>query len=171
MKTYKILVLVSILLIFSFNTNAQDTTTVNKNHDQGLELYASFSGGFAVNDINDYEYSFGAYTHLDFNINKHLAYRLDIGWNDFSGPEVEYLDTDGKYHKSTPSMSVWEFTTGFRYKVSLFYVEGRAGYFTGIHSWGIVPAVGIKYRDFDLQANIILTSDVQWGGLRIGYFF
>jgi hypothetical protein len=55
--------------------------------------------------------------------------------------------------------------------VSYFYLEGRVGYFTGIHEWGYVPAVGVKFWKLDFQANIIMTKNVQWGGARIAYFF
>ena len=168
MKIYKILALV--LLSFSINIKAQDTAPIS-NHDEGLQMYASFAGGYLIAGNSDYDFFIGGYTHFDFNFDKHWAYRLDIGWNDMTGDEIEYMGTDGKYHTNTPSMSMWEFTTGVRYRLSIFYIEGRAGYFTGIHSWGLVPALGIKYRQFDLQANIILTKQTQWGGARIAYFF
>ncbi len=152
----------------------QDTissTVQDKNNDEGFKMYASFTGGFPVKGLPTFDYSFGAYSHFDYNFNEHFAIRLDLGWNDFAGKETEYVDNQGGVHTDIPDMSVWEFTAGLRAKVSYFYLEGRAGYFTGIHEWGYVPAVGVKFWKLDFQVNIIMTKNVQWGGARIGYFF
>ena len=170
-KIYKTIAVLIGLLIFS-QTQAQEKEKVeNLNNDEGFSMYASFSGGYPVKGLSKYDYSFGAYTHFDYNFNEYFAARFDLGWNDFAGHEIEYVDSKGGVHTDTPDMSVWEFTIGGRAKISYFYAELRAGYFTGIHDWGYVPAVGTKFWKLDIQANIIMTKDVQWGGARIAYFF
>jgi hypothetical protein len=66
-------------------------------------LYASFAGGYQIKGIEKYDYSFGAYSHFDYNFNKHFAAR----WNDFAGKETEYVDSKGGVHTDTPGISVW----------------------------------------------------------------
>jgi hypothetical protein len=166
----KTVTVLAITFISFVNLFAQEKA-INKDHDGGLEAYASFAFGYPIKGMDHYDYSIGGYSHFDYNFNKKLAARVDIGWNEFYGPDIIYTDTDGNTHTDVIDMSVWEFTAGARYRISIFYVEGRAGYFTGVHSWGGVPAIGVKYRKFDFQANMIITSDMQWGGVRIGYFF
>lgn len=165
----KITILLLLFVSFKF-TIAQDDN-IDVNHDKGLEAYASFSGGFPIKGMEHYDYSIGAYTHFDYNFNEHIVARVDIGWNEFYGPDRNYTDVNGTIHKEEVNMSVWEFTAGARYRMSIFYAEARGGYFTGIHKWGAVPAIGVKYKAFDVQANIIMAKDMQWGGVRIGYFF
>ncbi len=123
MKTINKFTLILIFALATLTIKAQDTTAVDKNNDEGLKMYASFTGGFPVKGLPKYDYSFGAYSHFDFNFNKYFALRLDIGWNDFSGKEKEYIDSKGGVHTDTPGMSVWEFTAGLRAKVSYFYID------------------------------------------------
>ena len=47
-----------------------------------------------------YEYGLGIYANYDYELSKHLAIRLDVGWNDVSGPLIVYEDKDGKTHTS-----------------------------------------------------------------------
>jgi len=61
-----------------------------------------------------YDHGLGIYANFDYNFNKFLAARFDLGWNDISGPETQYLDTLGFFHTNHPNMSVCEFTAGLR---------------------------------------------------------
>ena len=68
-------------------------------------------------------------------------------------------------------MSIWEFTAGFRAKISFLYIEARGGYFTGANAWGVVPAVGIRLGNFDAQGNLTFAGDYLWSSVRIGYYW
>ena len=136
-----------------------------------LRIYSSVSYMQPVKNLSKYAYGFGVYSHVDYNFNKHLAARLDIGWNDISGPEKEFVDHNGVIHTEHPNMSIWEFTAGLRGTVGPVYIEGRGGYFTGVDSWGYVPAVGIVFWKLDIQANYTIAGEKEWAGVRVGYYF
>jgi hypothetical protein len=111
------------------------------------------------------------YANFDYNLNKYFALRADPGWNDVSGPETSYIDPAGVIHTNHPNMSVWEFTRGFKAQVSIFYIEARGGYFSGVNDWGFVPAVGLRMRKLDIQGNYSFVGDNEWASLRIGYYW
>ncbi len=136
-----------------------------------LRLYSSVSYMKPVKDLSKYEYGFGINSHIDYNFNKHFAARMDIGWSDVSGPERKYIDQGGTVHKESPDMSMWEFSAGLRAYVGPAYIEGRGGYFTGIDSWGYVPAVGFIVWKLDVQVNYVFAGKKEWAGVRIGYYF
>ncbi len=161
-------ILFSVLLLsMALKTQAQSTSDI----DSKLRLYSSFSYSYPMQDMDKYNYSIGIYSNLDYDINDHLAFRLDIGWNDFSGPEKEYVDQNNVVHTEHPNMSVWEFTAGLRLLGGPVYLEGRGGYFTGISEWGFVPAVGFKIWKLDIQASYTFAGDKQWATARVGYYF
>ena len=164
-KTF--LTIIVLLLGFESSIWAQS----NSDEVIPLRLYSSVSYMYPVKNLSKYEYGFGLNSHLDYNFNKHFAARLDIGWNDVSGPETNYTDQSGTIHTEHPNMSIWEFTTGLRAYVGPVYIEGRGGYFTGIDSWGYVPAVGVVVWKLDIQANYVMAGEKQWAGIRIGYYF
>ncbi len=136
-----------------------------------LRVYSSVSYMQPVKNLSKYEYGFGINSHFDYNFNKHFAARLDIGWNDVSGPETKYIDQGGNVHTDHPNMSIWEFSAGFRAYAGPAYIEGRGGYFTGIDSWGYVPAVGVVIWKLDIQVNYVIAGKKEWAGVRIGYYF
>ncbi len=128
----------------------------------------SFNVGIPIGDMSStYNLGLGIYGNIDYNINKVLAARFDLGWNTFSGSE--YIDTLGLTEK--PTMDVWEFTGGIRVKLSIFYIEARGGYFTGVKSWGVVPAVGLRMGKFDIQGNLTIAGDNHWGAVRLSYYW
>jgi len=165
-KLYTILLSVFLLSMVT-KTQAQDTT----NTESKLRIYSSFSYVQPVQGLSKYSYSFGVYSNIDYNFNKNFAARLDVGWNDFSGPEKEYIDQNKVVHTEHPNMSVWEFTAGLRVSAGPVYLEGRGGYFTGINSWGYLPAVGLKIWKLDIQASYTFAGDKQWATARVGYYF
>ena len=136
-----------------------------------LRIYSSVSYMQPVKNMSKYAYGLGVYSHVDYNFSKHLAARLDIGWNDVSGPEKQYVDHKGTVHVEHPNMSVWEFTAGLRASAGPIYLEGRGGYFTGVDSWGYVPAVGIVFWKLDIQANYSFVGEKEWAGVRVAYYF
>jgi len=136
-----------------------------------LRIYSSVAYMQPVKNMSKYAYGFGVYSHVDYNFNKHFAARLDIGWNDVSGPEKQFVDQSGTVHVEHPNMSIWEFTAGLRALIGPVYFEGRGGYFTGVDSWGYVPAVGIVFWKLDIQANYYFVGEKEWAGIRIGYYF
>ncbi len=165
MKTIKKTLMVIVVLVLGVGTGQL------KAQDSGWKSGNSFSVGFPVGNLENYAHSFGVYGNFDYNFNKHFAARFDLGWNDFSGPEKTWVDLDETVHTIHPNMSVWEFTAGFRAKVSIVYVEARGGYFTGVDQWGFTPAVGLKLGRFDLQGNFNIAGDYHWGGLRLAYYY
>ncbi len=161
--------LLFVLLAISFSLKAQAQS--NDDIDSKLIVYSSFSYNHPMQGIDNYNHGFGVYSNFDYNLNEHFTIRLDIGWNDFSGPEKEYIDQNGNKHYDHPNMSVWEFTAGLRAGVGPVYLEGRGGYFTGVSSWGFVPAVGVKVWKLDIQAGYTFASEKEWGVIRVGYYF
>ena len=136
-----------------------------------LRVYSSVSYMQPVKNLSKYEYGFGINSHFDYNFNKHFAARLDIGWNDVSGPETKYIDQGGTVHVDHPNMSIWEFSAGLRAYAGPAYIEGRGGYFTGIDSWGYIPAIGVVIWKLDIQVNYVIAGKKEWAGVRIGYYF
>jgi len=161
----RILGLVLVLISF-FSANAQEKQIAKGWITGNSVMYSS-----PVGNMEAYNYGLGFYGNVDYVFNKYFTARLDIGWNEFTGSEHQYIDVNGKYHDVKPSMSVWEFTAGARANAGIFYVEGRGGYFSGVDSWGFVPAVGVRYKNFDLQANFNIAGDYHWGGVRLAYYW
>ena len=118
-----------------------------------------------------YDHGIGIYGNIDYNFNKYFAARFDLGWNDVSGLETTYVDPYGNIHTNHPNMSVWEFTGGLRASISVFYLEIRGGYFTGINEWGYVPAVGLRFGKLDIQGSYTFGGDSEWVSARIGYYW
>ncbi|RUA25143.1 MAG: hypothetical protein DSY76_06910 [Bacteroidetes bacterium] len=160
----KKILIFSLLTVFAFSMQL-------KAQDSGWKSGNSISVGFPVNNLNQYTHSIGVYGNVDYNFNKHFAARFDLGWNDFSGPEKTWIDQSGNTHTDQPNMSVWEFTAGLRVQVSILYIEARGGYYTGINSWGVTPAVGLRLGKFDLQANYNIADKYEWGGIRLAYYW
>jgi len=156
----------ALMLIVLFQANAQ-----KDNKEKGWRSGNSVMYSSPVGNMEAYNYGLGVYGNVDYIFNKHFAARLDIGWNEFTGKEHQYIDVNGTFHNVKPSMSVWEFTAGARANVGIFYIEARGGYFTGVDSWGFVPAVGVRYKNFDLQGNFNIAGDYHWGGVRLAYYW
>lgn len=164
MNTKIKLVGLSIMIISFLSANAQS-------QEKGLVYGNSFSVSIPAENMETYQHGFGVIANFDYNFNKNIAARFDLGWSDFSGDERTYVDSYGMVHVDHPNMSVWEFTGGLRAKVSVLYIEARGGYFTGVNSWGYTPAVGLRIGKFDLQANYTVAGDNQWGGVRVAYYY
>ncbi len=129
----------------------------------------SFNVSFPVGDMESiYDLGLGIYGNIDYNINKVFAARFDLGWNTFSGSDI--IDPITGFSEK-PKMDVWEFTAGLRAKLAFVYVEARGGYFTGVKSWGVVPAVGVRLGKFDIQGNLNIAGDNQWGSARLTYYW
>ncbi|MCK5786104.1 MAG: hypothetical protein KAH54_06065, partial [Candidatus Sabulitectum sp.] len=107
--------------------------------------------------------------NYDFNFNDNFAARFDFGWNDISGDETHFVDSLGQIHIHHPNMSIWEFTGGFKTGVSILYIEGRGGYFTGLNEWGFVPAAGLRFGSFDIQGSYTIAGDNEWATARLGF--
>ncbi len=129
----------------------------------------SFNVSFPVGDMESiYDLGLGIYGNIDYNINKVFAARFDLGWNTFSGSDI--IDPITGFSEK-PKMDVWEFTAGLLAKLAFVYVEARGGYFTGVKSWGVVPAVGVRLGKFDIQGNLNIAGDNQWGSARLTYYW
>jgi len=162
MKTKITLLGLALLLSVFFSANAQEKGWISGN---------SITYSAPAGNMDSYNYGLGFYGNVDYIFNEHFAARLDLGWNEFTGPEHKYIDTGGNWHDITPTMSVWEFTAGARANAGIFYAEARGGYFTGIHEWGIIPAVGLRYKNFDLQGSLTMANGYHWAGVRLAYYW
>jgi len=160
----KTILTLSVLLFISVSSSfAQEKKWISGN---------SFNVIIPQGDLaKEYNYGLGIYGNIDYNFNEHFAWRFDLGWNDLEGDERTIVDTTGYVHTHKPKISVWEFTTGFKASFSVFYIEARGGYFTGIHEWGIIPAVGLRLNKFDIQGSYKLLGDNNWVAARIGYYW
>jgi len=47
----------------------------------------------------------------------------------------------------------------------------RGGYFTGVDSWGYVPAVGLRFGRLDIQGNYTIAGDNKWGAVRVAFYW
>jgi hypothetical protein len=122
-------------------------------------------------DLGDvYDIGLGFSGSVDYNATQNFALRLDVGVHSFSG-EDEISDTNGNATDSNPEKTVYELTAGVRGKLSVFYLEGRAGYFFGFDEFGYVPAAGLRFGKFDLQLNYALVGGNDFAGFRIGYYW
>jgi hypothetical protein len=141
----------------------------------------SFQFVMPMGDFGDHhDNGYGIYGNVNYDISDFLTARFDLGWNKVGGSDVTIDSYD--YTKQTlakssdgysyDDYSFWEITAGLRANIGIFYVEGRAGYFSGHHGgFGFVPAVGVKFKKFDFQANYAIVSDASFVGLRIGYYW
>jgi len=165
MKNLIKVILVVILIAGYSQVQAQDKKLVSATSFNIVLPQSTFS--------DTYDHGFGVYANIDYNFNKVLAARFDLGWNDVSGPEKIIADANGDLHYVNPNMSVWEFTAGLRAKFSIFYIEGRAGYFSGINKFGYVPAVGLKFGKLDIQGNytFIEVGETEWAAIRVAYYW
>ena len=146
-------------------------TSLNNAFAQEKKLISgtSVAVGFPIGNMaSAYDFGYGVYGVIDYNINKILVGRFDLGWNTFSGPDITDPITGLPIEVQ---QDIWEFTAGMRVKLAIFYIEGRGGYFTGVKSWGVVPAVGLRLGKFDIQGNINIAGDNHWGGARVGYYW
>jgi hypothetical protein len=125
---------------------------------------------FPIGDMaSTYNFGWGIYGNMDYDlVGKLLAARFDLGWNSVSGPDYNDPVTG---LPETPKMNLWEFTAGLRLKLAFFYIEGRGGYFTGVNSWGFVPALGLRFGRLDVQGNLNIAGDNHWGGVRLSYYW
>ncbi len=129
----------------------------------------SLSVSFPMGTMADtYDLGLGIYGNIDYHMNKLLALRFDLGWNRFSGSGI--VDPNTGLTEDI-QQTIWEITAGVRLKLAVFYIEGRGGYFTGVSSFGVVPAVGLRLGKFDIQGNMVLAGNDQWAGVRLGYYW
>ena len=84
----RILTIVGLLFfVFQNQVDAQEKKLKSGN---------SFSVMFPQSVMADtYDHGFGIYANYDYNFSDYFAARFDFGWNDVSGPETTYVDTDG----------------------------------------------------------------------------
>jgi hypothetical protein len=154
MKKFTLLLIIILGVIF--NSYAQE----ERKFVSGNSISYAIPQGTA-GDI--YDFGYGFYANIDYNFSKHFIGRFDLGWNQFDGDDLYGIEVE--------KQNVWEFSGGLRARVSLFYAEIMGGYFTGFDSWGYKPAVGLRWKKLDLQANYNFIGDVEWIGLRLGYYW
>ena len=156
-----------IYFIIPVQLRAQKGTT-----EKGLIAGNTVNVMFPQQSMRDtYNLGLGIYANFDYNFNKHLAARFDLGWNSVQGPETSYADSLGFIYTEKPRLSVWEFTAGLKASVSVVYVEVRGGYFTGVNSWGFVPAVGLRIGRFDVQGSYTFAGENRWIAARVGFYW
>ena len=155
-----------IIFLACINVSQAQTTEPRLTGGNSLAYFIP-KGDFATT----YNHGFGFYGHVDYKLINLLSLRADVGWANISGNETEYVDTDGVIQTNHPHITVWEITGGARINLSVFYLEGRAGYFSGLNSFGYVPAVGLRLGKLDIQGNWAFVGDDQFIGIRAGYYW
>jgi len=153
----KITLVLSLVLAFSFNIKAQE----EKKFVSGNSIIYNMPKG---DNVAMHDYGYGVYANFDYNFSEHLVGRFDLGWNQFDGEdEFGIIEIE--------KQDVWEFSAGVRGRISLFYAEIMGGYFTGFNSWGYKPAVGVRWKNIDLQANYNFVDNREWASIRLGYYW
>ena len=97
---------------------------VSQAQDSEPKLVSGISWGYIIPQENldvVYDHGFAFIGNFDYRFNKNLIGRFDIGWNDLSGPETQYIDTAGVVHTNHPNRSILEITAGLRAAYSYFY--------------------------------------------------
>ncbi len=154
----------TLLMVFILSTFTAVAQSDGSKWASGLGLNFAFPiGDYA----SYYNFGWGAYSSIDYNINKVLAARFDFGWTQFSGDDYEG-DIPMPYDSK---QDVLEFTGGLRAKLAFVYAEFRGGYYTGVKSWGYVPAVGLRLGKFDIQGNLNVVGDNHWWAARAVYYW
>ncbi len=146
-------------------------TGLNRVYAQEKKLVSgnSFTVGLPIGNMaSTYDFGWGIYANIDYNLNSVLAARFDLGYNSFSGPDSANPVTG---LPEEVQQDVWEFTAGLRAKIAIVYVEARGGYFTGVSAWGVVPAIGLRLGKLDIQGNLNIAGENHWYGARIGYYW
>ncbi|NPA36776.1 MAG: hypothetical protein GXO47_07995 [Chlorobi bacterium] len=157
------------IILFTFLFIVFISSTVHAQNEtpkwsSGLGLNFAFPiGDYA----SYYNFGWGAYSSIDYNITKVLAARFDFGWTQFSGDD--YVDDIQMPYDS--QLDVLEFTGGLRAKLAFVYAEFRGGYYTGVKSWGYVPAVGLRLGKLDIQGNLNVVDDNHWWAFRAVYYW
>jgi len=152
----KIIFLSILALGFTFSAKAQE----EPKFVSGNSISYSMPQG-AIENV--YDYGYGIYANFDYNFSKHLVGRFDLGWTQFDGSDILGYEVD--------KQNVWEFTAGARARVSILYAEIMGGYYTGFDSWGYKPAVGLRWKKLDLQANYNFAGDFEWASIRLAYYW
>jgi|GEM_PF-6502389 len=146
----------------------------------GAAVAQDQSGSAAAPEVGPQHAQFGAglsykYTHAEFGksydpgwglqalYNYPLIAALDlnanIGWNHFSGSS------------DSPSVNIWEFVGGIRFKLGAFFMSGDVGYYTEINSTSFQPGLGLKFDHWEVAWSVRSVPSGSWNGLRLGYYF
>ena len=161
------LLVLSLLFVFSFSANAQETT-VSENYDQSFRLGIGLNGGIPTN-TDVYDYSLGADVRLQYDLSKKTSLTLTTGFtNLFIGNGIK--DLGFVPIKAGFKAFVWE---------DQFYVLGEVGgglavtnnYSKNTYLWA--PGIGYanKYIDLSLRYEAYTDYDTDQIALRLAYGF
>ncbi len=168
--------LITIIFVIIVNSSAFAQFDTSRIHAGNSVSFVMPMGDFK----NHHDNGYGIYGNIDYDISDFLTARFDLGWNKVQGGEYAYIDpykliatkSSSDYHFDGSDYDFWEITAGLRANVGFLYVEGRAGYFSGdLGGFGFVPAVGVRWNKFDLQASYAMVSDASFMSIRLAYYW
>ncbi|MBB6460711.1 porin family protein [Flammeovirga kamogawensis] len=168
MKTSSIqkitLIFITLISLISLQSNAQSKAS---KRDQDFTLTAGNSIRYSApikGFETDYNYGVGVYLDLDYKLTKGLSVRGDFGWSVFKGKRISD-------YSITPDLNDWEFSGGLKYKFSILYVEGLAGYRTGFESVTYAPGAGIEVGNFNIGANYNIIDQERFMSYKLTFFW
>ncbi|MEP3389994.1 MAG: hypothetical protein ABJO02_17515 [Reichenbachiella sp.] len=156
MKNLNKPLLISLLLLGSIISSASA---------QSINYGNSLSVLIPTGDFGDlYKGGYGINANFETKLSK-IAIVGEFGYASFTGD-----DLDGSELKN---ITAWDLLAGL--KVSLLgplYIEGRMGYYFGdFDEFVLIPAVGARFKKFDLNVGYQAAGDVNFMNFRVGYLW
>lgn len=181
MKTTKKITLVLVLaisMLFSTNSNAQDTKAAT-NYDQGFRLGVALNAGYAAHD--PYKLTLGADARVQYDLSKRYSATLTIGFTNLFVSKVDGSDLGFIPAKIGFKAFIWN---------DQFYVMGEAGAAFAVtnhyHKTSLLlaPSIGYATKYVDISLHYEFYNDfARWNnngslgkgvgqvGVRLAYGF
>lgn len=139
--------------------------TLTAGYAQSLNFGNSVSVLVPTGDFGDvYKGGFGVNANLEAKLSK-LAVVGEFGYSAFTGDDLVGSETE--------DVSAWDLLAGIKLSlIGPLYIEGRTGYYFGdFDEFVVIPAVGLRFKKFDVNAGYQAAGDVNFLNFRVGYLW
>ncbi|WP_420583354.1 hypothetical protein [Reichenbachiella sp.] len=111
-----------------------------------------------------YKGGFGVNANFEAKLSK-IAIIGEFGYSMFTGN-----DLDGS---ALEDLTAWDLLAGIKLNLlGPLYIEGRTGYYFGdFDEFVLIPAVGARFKKFDLNVGYQAAGDVNFMNFRVGYLW
>lgn len=140
---------------------ASASTTVSA---QKLIYGNSISLMAPTGDFGDvYKGGFGINANFEASFSK-IGVLGEFGYSTFAGDD-DIIQVD--------DLSTWNLLVGAKLSlIGPLYIEGRTGYYFGdVDEFVIIPAAGVRFKKFDINAGYQAAGDFNFMNFRVGYFW